>query len=84
VLYGVVVALVFAALSVPGNEIHALLFGTEEEEVEWLADLLLDGSVVLAAGLALLVPASLVRLAPWPPDDLEPAPVGRPFAAPHG
>jgi hypothetical protein len=80
-LFGIVAAFVFAALSVPGNQMHTLLFGAEEEEVGWLADVLLDGAVVLAAALAVLVPASVARLAPWPPEPGDSLPLGMPVAA---
>jgi hypothetical protein len=66
IAWAVVAALVFAALSVPGNEVHALLFGAQEEG-DLLLDLLNDASLVLAASLAILGPLSLTPVAPWPP-----------------
>ena len=66
--WALLAAFVFAALSAPGNEMHALLFGADEEEVDWLADIVLDSSVVFVAALVVLVPAALSGLAPWPPD----------------
>lgn len=74
-VWALTAALVFAALSVPGNEMHGALFGAEGEEGDVLVDLLFDASVVLAASLAVLAPLSLTRVAPWPPDaadDLQP------------
>ncbi len=75
VTFAVVAALAFAALSIPGNQLHALLFGAEAEEVGWLADALLDGGIVLLASLAVVLPATFLRLSPWPPDDGAPEPV---------
>ncbi len=74
-MFAVVAALAFAALSIPGVQMHALLFGAEAEEIGWLADALLDGGVVLLASLAVLLPATILRLAPWPPDNREPTTV---------
>jgi hypothetical protein len=76
-VWAVLAALVFAVLSVPGNQLHAFLFGAEEEAGGWLEDAVKDGFVVLLASLAVLVPAAMVRLAPWPPDDGVPD-AGRP------
>jgi hypothetical protein len=66
IAWAAVAALVFAALSVPGNELHALLFGAVEEG-DLLLDLLNDASLVLAASLAILGPLALTPVAPWPP-----------------
>jgi hypothetical protein len=75
--WAAVAALVFAALSVPGNELHGLLFGAEEEEGSLVADLLLDAGVVLASSLLFLAPAAAIRLAPWPPAPSEDHPPRR-------
>jgi hypothetical protein len=68
VCWAILAALVFAALSIPGEEAHGLLFGAEPETGDWLIDVGRDAGAVLLASLAVLVPASLARLAPWPPD----------------
>jgi hypothetical protein len=61
-------ALVFALLSMPGNQAHAFLFGGEEAAgTSLLVDLVLDAMVVLQASLVLLAPLALTPLAPWPP-----------------
>jgi hypothetical protein len=70
VMWAVVTALVFAILSIPGQEAHGLLFGVEQETGDWLTDIGLDTGVLLLASLVVLVPAALVRLAPWPPGPL--------------
>ncbi len=41
-------ALLFALLSIPGNQLHGLLFGAEEEEIGWLEDALTPVSVPAA------------------------------------
>jgi hypothetical protein len=54
-------AFLFAVLSVPGNQLHGLLFGAEEEEgVGWLEDAFTDGGIVLGASLVTLVPAAVI------------------------
>lgn len=73
VTWAVLAAIVFAILSIPGQQAHGLLFGAEQETGDWLADIGLDSGVVLLASLVALVPAALVHLAPWPPG---PAPSG--------
>jgi hypothetical protein len=67
VTWAVLTALVFAVLSIPGQQAHALLFGAEQETGDWMTDIGLDSAVVLMASLVALVPAVLLRLAPWPP-----------------
>ena len=81
--WAVIAAVVFAVLSIPGNQVHGLLFGAEEEPVGWLEDALKDGSIVLVASLVALVPVALIgarasRSAESRPDAVEtsgPAPV---------
>ena len=70
VAWAALAAVAFAVLSIPGQQAHGLLFGAEQETTGWLADTALDSAVVLAAALVVLVPAALVRLAPWPPDEV--------------
>jgi hypothetical protein len=67
VVFAVLAAAIFAALSLPGNELHALLFGADEEEIDWLVDQLTDGAIVLSAALAVLLPLALLGASPWPP-----------------
>ena len=55
-----IAAVTFAVLSIPGNQLHGLLFGAEEEPIGWLADALKDGSIVLVASLVALVPVALL------------------------
>jgi len=59
-------AALFALLSIPGNQLHGLLFGAEEEEIGWLEDALLDGGIVLGASLLVLVSAALIGRQIWP------------------
>ncbi len=80
--WAMIAAALFALLSIPGNQVHAILFGAEEEDLFWLADVLLDGGVVLAASIAVLVPSALLGLAPWPADAGEPAAAPDPRVAP--
>jgi hypothetical protein len=68
-----VAAVIFAVLSIPGNQLHGLLFGAEEEEIGWLADVLLDGSIVLGASLLTLVPVALLGARAWRPAGTRPA-----------
>jgi hypothetical protein len=63
--WAVLAAFLFAALSIPGNQLHGLLFGAEGEEMGWLEDALVDGSIALAASLATVVPAALFAGPPW-------------------
>ena len=58
--WAVIAAVTFAVLSVPGNQLHGLLFGAEEEPIGWLEDALKDGSIVLVASLVALVPVALL------------------------
>ena len=58
--WAVIAAVTFAVLSIPGNQLHGLLFGAEEEPIGWLADALKDGSIVLVASLVALVPVALL------------------------
>jgi hypothetical protein len=65
-LWGVLAALLFAALSIPGNQMHGLLFGAEEEEgVSLLNDLAADALYALEAALLVLAPVSLLAGMPW-------------------
>ncbi|MFN8630968.1 MAG: hypothetical protein U0838_11825 [Chloroflexota bacterium] len=64
ITWAIVAALVFAALSIPGNEIHAILLAGLTEGV---LDVFRDALVALAAALAVLTPLSLTPVAPWPP-----------------
>ena len=60
-------AVLFAAFSIPGNQLHGLLFGAEDEEgVSWLEDALLDGGIVLVSSLIPLIPAALAGSRLWP------------------
>lgn len=63
--WAVLAAFLFAVLTVPGNQLHGLLFGAEEEEVGWLEDALIDGSIALVVSLVGLVPAALIIGPPW-------------------
>jgi hypothetical protein len=72
IAWAVIAALVFAVLSIPGQEAHSLLFGAEQETGDWLTDIGVDAGVVLLASLVLLLPAALVGLAPWPPGAVSP------------
>jgi len=61
VLWVLVAAVVFAVLSVPGNELHGALFGAQDEvELSWLADLALDAGIALTGALLALVPLVVV------------------------
>jgi len=55
-----IAAVLFSLLSVPGNQLHGFLFGAEEEQIGWLQDALIDGSIVLGASLVALVPTALL------------------------
>ena len=63
--WAILAALFFAVLTIPGNQVHGLLFGAEEEEVSWLQDVLTDGGIALAVSLVALVPAALLAGPPW-------------------
>jgi hypothetical protein len=84
-LWACLTAVLFALLSLPGHELHAELFGAEEEVgVSLLQDLVGDGVYALEAALLILVPLALLAGMPWqgawratsPPDstDLAPGP----------
>lgn len=65
-LWGCLAAAVFAVLSIPGSELHGLLFGAEEEVgVGLLQDLATDALYALEAALLVLVPLSLLAGVPW-------------------
>jgi hypothetical protein len=64
-IWAVLAALLFAVLSIPGNQLHGVLFGAEEESVGWLQDALTDGSIALAVSLVALVPVALITGPPW-------------------
>lgn len=52
-----VTAVVFALLSIPGNQLHGTLFGAEEEEeLSPLADVVLDAGIALIGALLALIP----------------------------
>jgi hypothetical protein len=63
--WAVLASLAFAVLSIPGIQLHGLLFGAEEEAGGWLHDALKDGGITLAVSLVALVPAVLVAGLPW-------------------
>jgi hypothetical protein len=56
----VLTALLFAVLSIPGNQLHSLLFHAEEEEIGWLADVSLDAVIALIGALIALFPIGIV------------------------
>ena len=58
-------AVLFAILSIPGIQVHGLLFGAEEESIGWLEDALKDGGITLATSLAVLMPVALLLGPPW-------------------
>ncbi len=65
-LWGALAALLFAALSIPGNQMHGLLFGAEEEEgVSLLNDLAADALYALEAALLVIAPIALLAGVPW-------------------
>jgi hypothetical protein len=61
----VLTSFAFAVLSIPGIQLHGLLFGAEIESVGWLQDALTDGGITLAVSLVALVPAALITGPPW-------------------
>jgi hypothetical protein len=65
ITWAILAALFFALLSIPGNQLHGLLFGAELESGSWLADALTDGSIVLVVSLIALAPAALIGGPPW-------------------
>ena len=65
-LWGFLAAVLFAALSIPGNQLHGFLFGAEEEAgVSLLEDLAIDAVYALEAALLVLAPLSLLAGVPW-------------------
>jgi hypothetical protein len=81
--WAVVAALVFAALSIPGSEMHSLLFGAESEG-DILADLLGDTVLMLGASLVVLCSIALTPLAPWPAASSDEVLVSQPARASAG
>jgi hypothetical protein len=71
-------AIFFAFLTIPGIQLHGLLFGAEQEAVGWLEDAIKDGGITLAVSLAVLVPIALVLGPPWP----SAGPAARPATSP--
>jgi hypothetical protein len=66
VLWAFLAAVVFAVLSIPGNQLHALLFGAEEEAGVSLAeDLTTDAILAFQGALMVIVPLALFLGAPW-------------------
>ena len=63
--WAVLAAVLFAVLSIPGIQLHGLLFGAEKESVGWLQDAVNDGGITLATSLAVLVPLALLLGPPW-------------------
>lgn len=78
-------AFLFALLSIPGIQLHGLLFGAEAEAGGWLEDALKDGGITLAVSLVALVPAALLLGPPWraacSPDEDKSAQAPRPSRA---
>lgn len=64
--WALLAAIFFAVLSIPGIQLHGLLFGAEEEAGGWLQDALKDGGITLATSLAVLIPVALFLGPPWP------------------
>lgn len=65
---------IFAVLSIPGNQVHSLLFGAEEEVgADPILDALLDGMYALQVAAVLMVPLTLALGVPWR-HDAAPAP----------
>ncbi len=59
-LWAVVAVALFAALSIPGHELHGALFGVEQSEVGWLVHALLDASIVGIGAFIALFPVAIV------------------------
>ncbi len=59
-LWTVVAVASFAALSIPGHELHGALFGVEQSEVGWLVHALLDASIVGIGAFIALFPVAIV------------------------
>ena len=56
-----VTAVVFAVLSIPGNQLHGTLFGAEEEEeLSPLADVVIDAGIAFIGALLALIPFTAV------------------------
>jgi hypothetical protein len=81
VVWVVTAAVVFAILSVPGNQLHGVLFGAEDEaELSWLADVAFDAGIALIGAVLALAP--LAAFAGLPIRDPD-APASQAFAL-HG
>jgi hypothetical protein len=66
VLWAFLAAASFAILSIPGNQLHGLLFGAEEEVGVSLAqDLANDAILAFQGALVVIVPFALLLGAPW-------------------
>lgn len=50
----------FAALSLPGHELHGALFGVEQSQVGWLVHALLDASIAAIGAFLALFPVAVV------------------------
>jgi hypothetical protein len=50
----------FAALSIPGHELHGALFGVEQSEVGWVLHALLDASIAAIGAFIALFPIAMV------------------------
>ena len=60
-MWVLVATIVFAVLSVPGNQLHGTLFGAEDEaELSWLADVALDAGIATIGALLALIPLAAV------------------------
>jgi len=65
-LWAVLAALLFAVLSIPGNQLHGVLFGAEEEVgVSVVEDVATDAVFALEAALLVIAPLSLLAGVPW-------------------
>jgi hypothetical protein len=65
-LWGVLAALLFAVLSIPGNQLHGFLFGAEEEVgVSVVEDVATDAVYAFEAALLVIAPLSLLAGVPW-------------------
>ena len=65
-LWAVLAALLFAVLSIPGNQLHGFLFGAEEEAgVSLLDDLAVDAVYALEGALLVVAPLALLAGVPW-------------------
>lgn len=59
-LWTVVAVGLFAALSIPGHELHGALFGVEQSQVGWLVHALLDASITGIGAFIALFPVAIV------------------------